>query len=201
MTKLTPLHVTVTLKIYIFFFFQFNMWSTRSQLILKPPRMVLAAVRYLASVDVSLTPVHHADDAQFDRYDPPTQYIHSIGPLVHQVQLGDHGQGPPTWTQAKATRNTHFELFTKSNENYTSLWYTVSLMGLIVQFTKLLHWRTKQTSDYLPSGSPTPGITTLRVTYPRSHYPQGHLAPGVTTLRVTSPLGSPTPGITTLRVT
>lgn len=42
-----------------------------------------------------MKPVNNSDDAQFDRNDPAHQHVHGVGPGVHQVQFGDHGQRPP----------------------------------------------------------------------------------------------------------
>ncbi|KAG5830427.1 hypothetical protein ANANG_G00310500, partial [Anguilla anguilla] len=40
--------------------------------------------------------VDHAHEAQLDGDDPARQHVHGVRPGVHQVQLGDHGQGALT---------------------------------------------------------------------------------------------------------
>ena len=50
----------------------------------------------LSGVDIGLTAVDHAYDAQLDGYDAATQHIHGVCALVHQVKLTDHCQRAPT---------------------------------------------------------------------------------------------------------
>ncbi len=49
----------------------------------------------LVSLDILLRPVHDADPAQFQGVDAPRENVERVGAVVHQVDLGEHTNGPP----------------------------------------------------------------------------------------------------------
>lgn len=68
-----------------------------SRMVLEELRLVLkGGIHRQASVDILLTPVNHADEAQFEWIHPPCEYIQRVGASIHQVQLCEYSDGSST---------------------------------------------------------------------------------------------------------
>lgn len=48
----------------------------------------------ITGIDILLAPVDDADETQLQRVGAASQNVQGIGPGIHQIQLGEHADGP-----------------------------------------------------------------------------------------------------------